>query len=227
MPADPTRPPNPLTPPLQDMRRRLLPGTLNAAAFDGFTRSALKRGAEAAGLDASTVLAAWPNGVDDVIAFWSAEADAAANEALASDEAGAMRIRDKVALGVKARITHFEPDKEAARRAAHALAFPYRHALAARLVWRSADAIWRGLGDKSTDFNYYSKRAILSGVISSTQARWLADESPDGAPTDAFLAARIENVMTFEKVKARIKTPNVSDLVGGLARMRYPGATRD
>jgi hypothetical protein len=35
--------------------------------------------------------------------------------------------------------------------------------------------------------------------------RWFTDDSADGSATDAFLAARIENVMQFEKLKAQAK----------------------
>ena len=62
------------------------------------------------------------------------------------------------------------------------------------------------MGDASTDFNFYSKRAILSGVLSATFARWLGDDSDDEAATKAFLAARIDNVMQFEKLKARVRS---------------------
>ena len=60
-------------------------------------------------------------------------------------------------------------------------------------------------GDVSTDFNFYTKRAILMGVYSATLMRWFTDDSADGSATDAFLAARIENVMQFEKLKAQAK----------------------
>jgi ubiquinone biosynthesis protein COQ9 len=93
------------------------------------------------------------------------------------------------------------------------------------LVWRTADRIWRALGDTSTDGNYYSKRAILSGVIASTYARWFADESPDHEATWTFLDARIANVMQFEKFKAQLKplSEGVQTAIGVAARFRYPG----
>ena len=90
-------------------------------------------------------------------------------------------------------------------------------------VWRTADRIWQALGDTSTDENYYSKRAILSGVLASTYAKWLSDESPDNEETWAFLNARIENVMQFEKFKAQLKpiSEGVQSAVGVAARFRY------
>ncbi|MBC7770526.1 MAG: COQ9 family protein, partial [Phycisphaerales bacterium] len=86
-----------------------------------------------------------------------------------------------------------------------------------------ADRIWRALGDTSTDENFYTKRTILSGVLASTYARWFSDDSPDHEATWAFLDARIENVMQFEKFKARLKplSERVQSAVGIAARFRY------
>ena len=110
-----------------------------------------------------------------------------------------------------------------ARAMTRALSNPVRAPEAARLVWRTADRIWRALGDRSTDENFYSKRAILSGVLASTYARWFSDDAPDHAETWAFLDARIENVMQFEKFKAQLKplSKGVQSAVGLAARFRY------
>ena len=80
--------------------------------------------------------------------------------------------------------------------------------------------------DKSTDFNFYSKRGILTGVWLSTLTRWLADESEDEAPTRAFLDARIDNVMQIEKVKGKVRELNIDPAkpVEWLAKLRYPAA---
>ncbi|MBK8839816.1 MAG: COQ9 family protein [Hyphomonadaceae bacterium] len=84
-------------------------------------------------------------------------------------------------------------------------------------LWAAADAIWIALGDKSTDFNWYTKRTILSGVLGSTLAAWIGTD--DEAQIDAFLDRRIENVMQFEKFKGQVKdafakAPNPMDLFG-------------
>ncbi|MEO0399861.1 MAG: COQ9 family protein [Pseudomonadota bacterium] len=204
------------------LRADLLEPTLINAVFTGFTRQTLHAGALDAGHDAADADLAWPYGVDDFLAYWSGAADQAAIDYLAGDGAEG-RIRERVAGGVLARIETFEPHKEAARRAANTLLLPGKQRLAARLVWRSADAIWRGLGDPSRDFNYYSKRTILSGVISTTQARWLTDDDPEIAATKAFLDARIENVMQFEKFKARFKDVGFdpSAIIRAAAKARY------
>jgi ubiquinone biosynthesis protein COQ9 len=72
------------------------------------------------------------------------------------------------------------------------------------MLYRTTDAIWHAAGDKSTDFNFYSKRALLGGVFSSTVLYWLNDRSEGDQATWDFLARRIDDVMRFEKLKADI-----------------------
>lgn len=210
--------------PFDDVRARLLPAALKAAVFEGFTPQMMASAAKGAGVSAPELAAAFPTGALGLVEYWSAMADRAAAGALKSERAAGLKIREKVALGVEARIAFLRPDKEAARRAAGFLALPIHAPAAARLVWNAADAIWRALGDPSTDFNFYSKRAILSGVISSTMARWFADDSDDEAATISFLRARIDNVMQFEKLKAKVRDSGFdpAGMWGWLAKMRYP-----
>lgn len=205
-------------------RTAILDHALALAPFDGWTPRMLADAAAAAGVDAAEAKAAFPGDVRDVLRYWSMRIDEQMVEAMSAPGFADQRIRDKVAGAVRARIDLLREDKEAFRRSAALMAVPPMAALAARLVWATADAIWRGLGDKSTDFNFYSKRAILSGVLTSTTARWLADNSDDEAATMAFLDARIENVMQIEKVKAQAKKLGFDPAapVGWLAKLRYP-----
>ncbi len=205
-------------------RAAILDHCLALASFDGWTSRMLADAIRAADIDAATAKAAFPGGVRDVVRYWSAVTDERMAGAMAAPGFAEQRIRDKVAGAVRTRIDLLREDKEAVRRSAALLAVPSMGPLAARLVWATADAIWRGLGDKSTDFNFYTKRAILSGVITSTMARWLADDSEDEAATHAFLDARIENVMQFEKVKSQAKKLGFdpSAPIGWLAKLRYP-----
>lgn len=205
-------------------RALILAKMLETAAFDGWTERSLRAAARAAGVDGATARAAFPRGLSDVFRAWSGEADAAMLAAMAAPEFTSLKIREKVAFAVKARLAALRPHKEAARRAAATLALPLYGPLGAELIWKTSDAIWRGLGDTSTDFNFYSKRSILSAVWTSTFARWLSDDGEDEAATIAFLDARIENVMQIEKIKGKVRDLNIDPAkpIEWLARLRYP-----
>ncbi|HEX5379836.1 MAG TPA: COQ9 family protein, partial [Phenylobacterium sp.] len=110
-------------------------------------------------------------------------------------------------------------DEPALRRWAGWLALPLNMPLALKLVWESADALWRWAGDTATDENHYSKRAILAGILVSAMAIRMQSGEADAM---AFVDARIENVMAFEKWKAGIKTSDLMrDVAAALGKMRY------
>lgn len=204
-------------------RARILEVFPAHAARLGWTDAAFAAAVVEAGLSEGEAVLACPKRAFDLFDAFAARADAAMLAGLGQLDLVAMRYRERVRAAVQLRLEAQAPHKEAARAMSRALARPDRAPEAARLLWRTADTIWRALGDTSTDENFYSKRAILSGVLASTYAHWFSDTSDDHESTWAFLEARIENVMQFEKLKARLKPLGeaAQTAVGVAARFRY------
>ena len=207
---------------LDELRERLAPGIAANAAFDGWGDEALAIAADAMGADAGVAKLAFPGGAVDMIDAWFAHVDRAMVAAVPA--VATLKIRARIAALVEARLAAVEPDREALRRALAVLALPQNLARAARLGWRTADAIWRAAGDTATDYNHYTKRAILLGVYGATVSVFLDDESEGWVDTRAFLQRRIDGIMRFEKAKAgflarRENLPSLSRFIG---RLRYP-----
>ena len=207
------------------LKSRVLEAALPHVVFDGFSDAVLARAAREAGVAKDKLAALFPDGPLSLVEAFSHSADAAMEAHLAALDLKAMKIRARIAAAVMARIEALRPHKEAARRAAAFLTLPPHAALGARLVWRTVDAMWRAVGDTSTDFNFYTKRGILAGVYSATMMRWFTDASEDESETTKFLADRIENVMQFETFKAQAKEamarlPSLADVLGGLGARR-------
>ena len=189
----------------QQMREAVLAAALPHAAFDGFTASMLQKAGAEAGVAKADLARLFEDGPVSLIEFYSTHTDAEMERRLTATDLKAMKIRERIAAAVKTRLAILKPHKEAARRAAALLSLPMHAALGAKLMYRTVDVMWRAAGDTSTDFNFYTKRGILAGVYGSTVMRWFNDTSEDEKPTDDFLAARIDNVMQFEKLKAKAK----------------------
>ena len=189
---------------LDELRAALAPHLAPNAAFDGWTAKAVDAAADAIGADRDVARLAVPGNAADMIDLWFADIDRRMAEALPPETLGTMKIRAKITALVEARLDALAPDREALRRAAAILAMPQNAARAARLGWRSADTMWRLAGDSATDYNHYTKRAMLAGIYAATIAVFLNDESEGQAETRAFLARRIENIMQFEKAKAKL-----------------------
>ena len=187
------------------LKEAVLAAALPDAAFDGFTDAALAKAAKSAGLEKDDVARLFPEGPLSLIEFYSLWADGQMEKLLAQMDLAKMKIRERIAAAVLARLSVLRPNKEAARRAGASLSLPMHASLAARLMYHSVDAMWRAVGDTSTDFNFYTKRGILAGVYGATLLRWFNDTSEEETVTSEFLAASIENVMQFEKLKAGAK----------------------
>ena len=158
-----------------------------------------------------------------MIAAWVESIDAQMETAFAADVLSAMSIRERIRALVMFRLDCAASHEEAIRRALAEQALPQNVARTFRLGWNSADRMWRLAGDTATDYNHYTKRAILAGIHAATLAVFIEDQSPDKADTRAFLDRRIEGVMKFEKAKAQfLQKRERFDVMRFLGRLRYP-----
>jgi len=208
-----------------EIRDAILKAALKIAPFEGWTNLTLKRAVREAGYPDGAEELYFENGVSDLLDHWSTALNTQTEQEIGKLDLAALKIRDRVTQGVLLRLQAIGPHEEAARRASSRLILPDLAATGIRQIWNAADMIWRAIGDTSTDANYYSKRAILSSVIGATLPIWLSDQSDNKAAARAFLDARIENVMEFEKLKWRVKniTKNMPEPAEILGQLRYGG----
>ncbi len=205
-------------------REKILAEALAHVAFDGWHDKTLKAAAEKVGASDAELKAAFPRGVADALLFFSSEADRQATEAIEAADLKSMRVRERVTFAVRQRVEAVMKHKEAARRGAAVFALPQHAIDGATAVYRTVDALWRAVGDTSADFNFYTKRLLLSGVFTTTMLYWFADNSEDAEDTWKFLDRRIADVMRIEKVKSQVfkfaeTLPNPLTILGAL---RYP-----
>ncbi|MBZ4021215.1 ubiquinone biosynthesis protein [Rhodobacter sp. TJ_12] len=207
------------------LRADLLDAIEPHVPFDGWSEPAFKAAIADLEIDPALARLACPRGAVDLAVEYHRAADRQLAEALAAADFEGMRFRDKVAAAVRMRFDLV--DRDLVSRGASIFALPQNAATGAKLVWDTADLIWRALGDTSEDYNWYTKRLTLSGVISSTTLFWIGDDSEDHAESWAFLDHRIENVLAFDKVKSGLmKVPGLKGVLENLrppCRMAAPG----
>lgn len=216
---------------LTEARARLIDAALPHVVFDGWSRATLDLAIRETGIDPQLAALAFPRGGIDMALEFHRRGDRALAAELAETDFGAMKVREKVTHAVRRRIELVAGHREAVRRGATLLALPMNAAEGAKALWQTADTIWTACGDRSTDYNWYTKRAILASVYSSTVLYWFGDESPGFGATWSFLDRRIEDVMQFEKTKAMVEgNPVAQTVLWGpmqiLKLVRAPGAAR-
>jgi ubiquinone biosynthesis protein COQ9 len=195
-------------------RAAILAAAPGHVAFDGWSDASLQAAIAESGVAPGLAQALFPRGAIDLAHFYHLEGDRRMAEAMASRDLAALRYRDRVTLAVRLRLEGTDP--EAVRHGSALFALPHHAPEGAGLIWGTADAIWTTLGDTSRDVNWYSKRATLSAVYGSVVLYWLNDISENRAQTWEFLDRRIDNVMQFERLKARFrKNPLGKALIAG------------
>jgi ubiquinone biosynthesis protein COQ9 len=200
-----------------ETEQQVLDAALRIAPRLGWGRATLVAAAKARDLSPAEADLLFPNGGRDLAALLSRRHDAAALAAL--PDPATLKIRERIRAAVVARLDAAAADQAALRRWIGFLSLPPNLPLALRLVWESADQLWRWAGDTATDENHYSKRAILSGILIGTLVQDLT--AGRGAALET-LDARIQNVMDFETWKAGVKPSDFArDVAGALARLRF------
>jgi len=203
----------------QTSEQQVLDQALKLAPAQGWTRRSAIAAGRAAGLSPGETELLLPHGPADLAALLSRRHDAAALQALAAIDPASLKIRERIAGAVMARSDAAAGDEPALRRWAGFLALPSNLPLALRLLWESADKLWRWAGDTATDENHYSKRVILSAILAGALAIRLQSGRE---AAQAFVDARIANVMAYERWKATLKPTDVlAEVAGALGRMRF------
>ena len=160
----------------------------------------------------------------DMVSAWIETVDVAMAAALPPEKLAQMKIRERIRSLVQFRLDAVAGQEEALRRGLAIMSMPQNAARAVKLGWNSADVMWRLAGDTATDYNHYTKRAILASIYGATLAVFVDDQSEGKEDTRTFLDRRIEGVMTFEKVKAKwLGSERESfSVTRFLGRLRYP-----
>jgi ubiquinone biosynthesis protein COQ9 len=186
-------------------RERLIAAILPDVAFDGWTGHALRNAARRTDIPVGEALALFPRGAVDLIAAFSRWADYQMLERLAAAPAETSLSR-RIALALRLRLEVLAPWHEAVRRALSVLAMPQNAPLGLRLLYETVDAVWHGVGDASTDFSFYTKRATLAGIHAAATLFWLDDRSPGCADTQAFIDRRLADLHRLTGLRERLAT---------------------
>jgi len=188
---------------------------------EGWTARMAQMAGRAAGFTDGETELLLPHGPADLAALLARRHDARALLALRDVDPGALKIRERIAKALEARLDAAGQDEAAVRRCMGYLALPANAPLTARLAWESADALWRWAGDVATDENYYSKRVLLAGILSGALAIRISSGRGDAL---RFVHRRIADVMRFEQWRATTKLRPYDLLAGAahaLGRLRY------
>ncbi len=112
------------------------------------------------------------------------------------------RTSEKIKKCLLERFKIMEPYKTCIDRSKNLLYSPQHASTATNLLYSVTDTVWYICGDKSTDWNFYTKRLLLGFVYTATLMKWL--DSPHNYPTDN-LSDFIDEKLILATKPAKIK----------------------
>lgn len=188
-----------------DNQERILWALLTHVPFDGWTFKALQRAVNDCGFEPTDAYRVFSGNPLEALDFLMTWINRQTEQWLVHKPNDHIKIRDKIFQAVMFRLQLIAPYKEALRTTTWLLARPQHMARGLKYMYQTVDCIWYAIGDESTDFNFYTKRATLAAVYSSTLLKWLNDSSIEHMATQHFLNNRLDDIMRIPQIKSRFK----------------------
>ncbi|MCA7010342.1 COQ9 family protein [Wolbachia endosymbiont of Tribolium confusum] len=173
--------------------------------FEGISNATLLK--VCTNLNLANSFCKFQNGIYSALEYIAEDLNSSMETELWNSNLEDMKVRERIKLAVQIRLSNYAKLPNYREFLKNVLLFsilPQNTYFSSKLLYRTVSTIWYGIYDQSTDFNYYTKRAILAGVYLSTILFFINDYSEDFADTLSFLDKRINNVMTFQKFKTRL-----------------------
>jgi ubiquinone biosynthesis protein COQ9 len=189
---------------INSVKQQLLESALRIVPFEGWSLSALDEICKKAGYELNTDQLFFPNGPLDFIKYYHQQLDQRMVTNINSQNLG---VRESISKALFWRFEQYEKDRIFVINSFRLLCLPSNFFAAKQLHWKTVDLIWYDIGlDKSTDFNYYSKRGLLYMVYTSAFLYWISDDSENLIDTKNYVIRRLNSVVSLGKNFSKIKT---------------------
>ncbi|XP_043980789.1 ubiquinone biosynthesis protein COQ9, mitochondrial [Gambusia affinis] len=184
----------------EQLQARILTAALEFVPLHGWSMEAISAGAEAVGLSSAST-GMFINGAGDLVLHFISQCNSKLTEILAEQhnqvqlgQAEPKKTADFLRDAVETRLRMYIPYMESWPQAMSILLLPHNIPESLKHLSTMVDDIWYYAGDRSTDMNWYTKRAVLTGLYNATELVMLQDSSPDFQDTWTFLDNRIQDV---------------------------------
>jgi len=144
------------------------------AALEGGTFSMLRKACVDLGYSESYAQIFFPNKISDVLSMLLMSKFEAYTEALDRNELTQMRVKDRIKYLVTEFLKSLNDQRSSIRAIIKGCGKDFGLLLTSlKVSWNIVDEFWYIAGDKSVDFNHYTKRGLLFSVFVPSVIYWL------------------------------------------------------
>ncbi|NXW31943.1 COQ9 protein, partial [Phaetusa simplex] len=196
----------------EQLQHRILTAALEFVPEHGWTAEAIAEGAKTLGLSAAAAGMFHSDGSELILHFVS-QCNTKLSELLEQEqklvqlgEAEKKPTDQFLRDAVQARLRMLIPYIEKWPQALSILLLPHNIPSGLNLLTSMIDDIWHYAGDQSTDFNWYTRRAVLTGIYNTTELVMMQDSSPDFEDTWRFLENRVADAMNMGSTANQVQS---------------------
>ena len=189
----------------QEIKDKIIITALKNINFDGWNKETILEGFISNKIKVEDYELLFPNGIVDTIIHFADMSDRLMIKEFKRTDNSELRTPDKIKQLLIYRFKILNPYKEAVRKSIAILALPTNSKFALNALYKTTDEIWRAVGDRSTDFSFYTKRASLASVYSTTKMSWLGSLDPDLSKVEEFIDRRLKNLKLLGSITKPLK----------------------
>lgn len=212
----------------EQLQARILTAALEFVPVHGWSLEAIAAGAESLGLSSAST--GMFNSAGDLVHHFIAHCNSQLTEILAEEhkqiqlgQAEPKKTADFLRDAVETRLRMYAPYIDTWPQAMSLLLLPHNIPESLKLLSTMVDDIWYYAGDRSTDMNWYTKRAALTGIYNTTELVMVQDSSPDFQDTWNFLNNRIQDVVNMAGTAKQVQSTGeavVQGLMGAAVTLK-------
>ncbi|XP_014803417.1 PREDICTED: ubiquinone biosynthesis protein COQ9, mitochondrial [Calidris pugnax] len=196
----------------EQLQHRILTAALEFVPEHGWTAEAIAEGAKTLGLSVAAAGMFHSDGSELILHFVS-QCNTKLSELLEQEqklvqlgEAEKKPTDQFLRDAVQARLRMLIPYIDKWPQALSILLLPHNIPSSLNLLTSMIDDIWHYAGDQSTDFNWYTRRAVLTGIYNTTELVMMQDSSPDFEDTWRFLENRVADAMNMGNTANQVQS---------------------
>tara|TARA_Y100001960_G_C14508617_1_gene745297 strand:- start:54 stop:671 length:618 start_codon:yes stop_codon:yes gene_type:complete len=146
----------------------------------------------------------FPQGYIDLLIFYLDQINIEMTLLLKKQNLDNLKTHQKIKQIIISRLNIYQDNRKLFNKTFIFLSLPQNSKLAIKSLYKTIDLIWFLAGDKSTDFNFYTKRSILAGVYISTVFNFFRNKDLNIAID--HLDRKLRDINKIPKIKNKFKS---------------------
>ena len=205
---------------INKMRNEIFQESKSFASKNGWNNNIFKDISKKMNLNYFEIRALFPDGYTTLVNMYLNEINQQMIKESHNIDLIRLRVHERVKELIILRLKIMSKDKRLLSKTFSYLMLPSNYKLASMNLFKTVDEIWYLTGDTSSDFNYYTKRLILSKVYTITLIHFINNTNIED--TIVVLNKQLAKVSKIPKIKEKIMnlkkfSPHIFKIVKGFS----------